>query len=91
MTVHPEVLIQLRNEQVVDVEGFSVPEDNTLLSVNGKDIKGPPESLKTVACRKRYDVEPGRPYCLLRFKIRKVEKYRKRESLPYASRDSYQA
>ena len=66
-----KVLIQLRNEQVVDVEGFSVPEDNTLVSVNGEDIKGPPESLKTVACRKRYDVEPGRPYWILRFKVGK--------------------
>lgn len=65
MTVHPEELIQLRNEQIADVEGFSVSEDNTLVSVNGKDTKGPPESLKTVACKKRYDVEPGRPYRFL--------------------------
>lgn len=66
MTVHPEALIQLRNEQVADVEDFNVSEDNTLASVNGKDAKGPPESIKAVACKKRYAVEPGKPYWLLK-------------------------
>ena len=60
MIAHPEVLVQLRNEFVADVEGFNDRRRQYKSIRYGLDAKVR-RSQQAVACRKRYDVELGRP------------------------------
>jgi hypothetical protein len=60
VTVHPEVLVQLRNTLVADAEGFNAPEGNMNTSEEARMCKVR-RSPQAAACRKRYVEELGKP------------------------------
>ncbi len=60
MIAHPEVLVQLREELVVDAEGFNVHRRQYRSIREGEDVKVH-RSPQAVACRKRCVEELGKP------------------------------
>ena len=62
MVARPEVLVQLRNGEIVDAEGFNADRRQHRSIRFSKDVEVH-RSRQAVACRKRYTGELGKPRC----------------------------